>query len=524
MLADEPPTDAMELIDSYSFINPTSLCRWAPGYELLAALSITGELIGYRAKSNSRAWLIYRKNPGIEDFAWRPDGREIAVGFSDGSISLFSAETGQQIHKVHFDERRLGRISSLIWVDDGLGLPPTSSRLEKICHDPRCVEPHRQDPEGYTILIARDENMQINLRLQGFMDIGWTQAADLEDGQLPAVAVLGTSQTLNEFSVSFLQNDQLQIHSHNISFARKQREPLRKLARISLQIETLLSHLGTSTEKLETEDGKLTEFSNLQMTFLTNRLQAEGETNMSMLHYLSSGKISPALASYFCQDLTVKGLQKWKALIDSAHTSLKNLLKKTVLSNIEGLLSILSDLLGISSSMRGEVCDIGLSYESIKLVINTLTVASRMTTDYMEDLSDCFKSYKTFMEFLNNGIQLAAEPRAIHEVTTMPESSEAIGFWQAFLQGQHMTGRIQAFENMGNLIKMCSTLPKLFNAIFEGVREKMSIRILRKPVIRVPVPRFALGRDGVRLQLETAKVMRKCVNFYVVFAQDSPDG
>ncbi|KAI8839883.1 hypothetical protein BC829DRAFT_27344 [Chytridium lagenaria] len=170
------PGERIEEHDTFSFLNPTSICRWAPGHELLAALSVNGELIGYRVKSKSRAWLIYRRIPAIQDFAWRPDGRELAVGFSDGSLALFDGETGQQTHKVQFGLRKLGKIAHLAWVDDGLGVPPMRSTADKICYDPRCTAPHRREPHSYTLLAAWDENMQVNLRLQGYLDVGWAQA------------------------------------------------------------------------------------------------------------------------------------------------------------------------------------------------------------------------------------------------------------------------------------------------------------------------------------------------------------
>ncbi|KAJ3106618.1 hypothetical protein HDU97_005983 [Phlyctochytrium planicorne] len=124
--------------DKLTFLNPVRQCKWATGYELIAALSKTGELVAYRLKSTSRAWLIFRRNPSIEYFVWRPDGLIMAVGFSDGTVSLLDGENGKESLKVPIGNGRLGKIVYMDWAKDPVEPRLPHTMLDILCYDPRC--------------------------------------------------------------------------------------------------------------------------------------------------------------------------------------------------------------------------------------------------------------------------------------------------------------------------------------------------------------------------------------------------
>jgi Anaphase-promoting complex subunit 4 WD40 domain len=86
---------------------------WSPTMDVAAALSRDGSLQLHRMDWSP----LWASAPAsrITALVWRPDGRALATGHADGSLSLLDVESGEVLaqHRAHF-----ASITSLCWAED----------------------------------------------------------------------------------------------------------------------------------------------------------------------------------------------------------------------------------------------------------------------------------------------------------------------------------------------------------------------------------------------------------------------
>ncbi|KAL2475420.1 Anaphase-promoting complex subunit 4 [Abeliophyllum distichum] len=90
------------------------IAEWNPEKDLLAMVTEDSKLLLHRFNWQ-RLWTI---SPGksITSICWRPDGKSIAVGLEDGTISLHDVENGKLLRSMKF---HIVSAISLNWMEDG---------------------------------------------------------------------------------------------------------------------------------------------------------------------------------------------------------------------------------------------------------------------------------------------------------------------------------------------------------------------------------------------------------------------
>ncbi|KAJ3151841.1 Anaphase-promoting complex subunit 4 [Irineochytrium annulatum] len=88
-------------VETKDFSHAVKEFTWCRGRDLVAVLLETGELFAARVGAVGRAWTFPARGAStVESFVWRPDGRAIAIGMSDGTVSLHGGETGVMMHRL----------------------------------------------------------------------------------------------------------------------------------------------------------------------------------------------------------------------------------------------------------------------------------------------------------------------------------------------------------------------------------------------------------------------------------------
>ena len=88
--------------------------KWSPKMDLLALVTVEGE-VWLQRLSWKRVWSISASEAvRALTVSWRPDGKILAVAFSDGAIKLFDIENAECVHKTKIETAP----TSLDWIEE----------------------------------------------------------------------------------------------------------------------------------------------------------------------------------------------------------------------------------------------------------------------------------------------------------------------------------------------------------------------------------------------------------------------
>ncbi|XP_031478625.1 anaphase-promoting complex subunit 4 [Nymphaea colorata] len=118
MLIDEPPeTIPFQLQFDNPVASEIKLAEWNPEKDLLAMVTEESKIVLHRFNWQ-RLWITSLGKP-ITAICWRPDGKVLAIGLEDGSVSLHDVESGKVLKQVKL---HIAAIVCLKWeVEDQTG-------------------------------------------------------------------------------------------------------------------------------------------------------------------------------------------------------------------------------------------------------------------------------------------------------------------------------------------------------------------------------------------------------------------
>ncbi|KAL6045953.1 anaphase promoting complex subunit 4 [Balamuthia mandrillaris] len=99
------------------------LLEWCPRMDLLALVTVEDQLLVHRL-SWQRLFAIPSDKRVVTALTWRPDGKVIAVGYQDGTITLFDIESSEAFFTSHFHS---SAITALSWTHYHQRQPASSS-------------------------------------------------------------------------------------------------------------------------------------------------------------------------------------------------------------------------------------------------------------------------------------------------------------------------------------------------------------------------------------------------------------
>ena len=162
--------------------SPATLAQWCPTMDLLALLTADGQLQLYRLNWQ-RLWSLTPEYP-ITCLAWRPDGKQIAIGQQNGQLLLLSTENGETLHQASIFT---SPVVSLSWTHSSsttTTTTTTTARMMTAAGDraPRFFEPPlpplTSRPEGP--ILANFENY--NERIGKREDMVWGDKGEPKGG------------------------------------------------------------------------------------------------------------------------------------------------------------------------------------------------------------------------------------------------------------------------------------------------------------------------------------------------------
>ena len=409
--------------------------EWSPKMDLLALVTVEGE-VWLQRLSWKRVWSISASEAGRAlTVSWRPDGKILAVAFSDGAIKLFDIENAECVHKTQIETAP----TSLNWIEEqknnmgdetllkdmhifveksNLYLPSlshlpksTGALFSKEASQEESDDPKKLKslPEQLSVLVVGDSSGAVHLFLYGIFKCALVNTSDaFQKRQHCEYQVISAtvSHDLKVLSVVVKANDHrsdkqpvfLMLYDTGLlsSRCRELVVVAKKVGEVSCLMEYFYSTLQSMSDAWEDillEMGtKLTEFA-------AQRLTAGSSVSSEFLTLLTRGVTSPELQSFLIHDLTEKGLKKLGNSIENSYTSIQNLALKHLHCVTQSLLYHVTEIHGMSR-WNEHFGILGLSEYDIQTVVTSLGSIMLKTQELVHVIETSLKSFKAFFQWL----------------------------------------------------------------------------------------------------------------------------
>ncbi|KAI8591942.1 anaphase-promoting complex, cyclosome, subunit 4-domain-containing protein [Geranomyces variabilis] len=383
--------DSLELWTEQAFHSPVTLLRWSPGKDLLAVVQDSGDVDVFRVPS----WTVVFSLPAATTdanpskpcaFSWKPNGQTVAIGFRDGTVSIYSVESGQELYVLRDANEAPEDIE---WVDwearsHGYKRPVTLfTELDEVALGPLpgLDSPSKDEygvPARGTLTIQEDKPESffftadvaglITLNLAGVLPVGTVKIADVFPTQdSPKLLNKWLAPDLSNFAALVANKthteqgavEDICLLEFCFQLSDADRAPLQRATAHLEHINRLVNFIAETLQAVEkswTAAFQLARKEIAAFEMLMEEHAVETDLVLELLNLLLTGVPSTILESYLVQRLhNGHGLKTWQKGFEAAIHNLKRVVCLQLLSGAERLLLHLQALRGLGtwSKLRG---------------------------------------------------------------------------------------------------------------------------------------------------------------------------
>ncbi|KAJ3408709.1 hypothetical protein HDV05_004780 [Chytridiales sp. JEL 0842] len=366
----------MEQLEENEFKRGTDTCKWCPERDLFAMRSSEttgGDLAVYRLNWQ-RIWTYTpdNKDVAISAFAWRPDGRALAIALSNGGISLHDAETGSKFWSQDAikDWKEGERYALMDWME------PAGQLEKNISVDPLLASSFIDDlpatilpsgtsnmemfsssensgyilPQGsMTAIVAISNTGRVVILLWGIFKTASFFVSVPTGSKFRPLACFFTSNLTNLTILYELQTGQdvlCNSITYNTTLFQTHTDEFMLLSTLLSKYHECVICLLETFAMLEAEYDKAQAIRNQQLTLIRQKYAEEEDNAMwsEFLRLLATGVASATLESCLCETLGDRGLRRWKSVLTTSISSAKRISTIFLIPICYRIMLLLSDL------------------------------------------------------------------------------------------------------------------------------------------------------------------------------------
>ncbi|KAL3284718.1 hypothetical protein HHI36_018866 [Cryptolaemus montrouzieri] len=440
---------------------------WSDRMDLVAYSTVKGEVALHRL-TWTRAWNIYpeEEHLTVKALSWRPDGKLLAIGYSNGEVSIVSIEDKVICKTIPTYEE----ITCIQWVQEKDGNRkrfagnPAFSNEE---NEPQCMqdidlssiylpEPpmlyfvetvHPAEEEQRPNILHEQSELNILLigTRQGMIHISIFAA-------YPCV-ILNINEYLNKHcsienilliedlskifvTVKDMKNN-IQIVIIDSSVFKTNTNALFAVALKYVRIAYLMEIISNSIRNItETWESILLEMDNKLSKFASKCPQ--GGLTADFLDLLMFGIYSTNMEQFLLYDLTKKGLEKFGQSIEMSYTTIQELIVKYVTKYGQCITYHLAELRGMAR-FKHKFDAIGLVEDDISAAISSTGSFLIKAGEMHQIINHSIMNYKSFFRWLYTAIMHLLEEQIPSEIPKMTQQDLA-----------YITEFFQNFDHIGN--------------------------------------------------------------------------
>lgn len=363
-------SNGMRQLEERHMATKVDIMIWSNKMDLLALSNSKGEVALHRL-SWQKVWSL---SPPAEDvivkgIAWRPDGKVIAIGYSNNHLILVDVENKETTHKTNYGEND-HVISYICWLEDGTAansnsnhnftegkehnylpkLLPISRTFGSISDESNEVLEDTKkiiDQKNLNLLIVGLSNGKLYINIFGLFECGIVELPE-EIKYNSKILGVEISANLKNMFLSIANDGKLKLAVYDISVLSLYSWEIHALAYKYGQLMSLVDYLDNTMHSISEA------YENMLLLEMESKLSQyadsmpEGTVSADFLDLLMFGTQTDALETFLLHDLTDKGIKKLGHSIELSHTNIQKLILKHLQAVGQNIAYHLSELRGMA--------------------------------------------------------------------------------------------------------------------------------------------------------------------------------
>lgn len=440
------------------------IAEWNPEKDLLAMVTEDSKILLHRFNWQ-RLWTI---SPGrcITSLCWRPDGKAIAVGLQDGTISLHDVENGKLLRSM---KSHTVAVVCLNWEDDGGGEisddkfhtskyedrtsrffppPPRAPRAPGLVpgetgfmdeSENLSQELSNSSHQRFNILCSADKDGIINFSIFGIFPIGKIDIHDFSvtfplekehvDCKLLNASICKVALSKDLCHLTVLCSGELQVPRHDLhgfhcltldtSIFFKRRNELHQVAQQASNIEDLTEVIRASLSVMSKQWSDAMHTFHDKFDSLSNLIHDHGLDSTPQEEFLSllgGARTSPAVHQFLLTSLGEAGLKRIMKLVCGAGKDLQVIVLEHLQPAAEMIGFRLGELRGLSK-WRSRYKSVGLDESLIDNATEKAGILLIQVERFMRVLASSVQQFSNFFNWLHKCVKmLTSEPSDQHQI------------------------------------------------------------------------------------------------------------
>nr|XP_043625111.1 anaphase-promoting complex subunit 4 isoform X1 [Erigeron canadensis] len=473
------------------------IAEWNPEKDLLAMVTDDFKISLHRFNWQ-RLWTI---SPGrcITSLCWRPDGKAIAVGLQDGTISLHDVENGKLLRSM---KSHTNAVVCLNWEDDGGGEaaedkfynakyedrtsrffppPPRAPRVPGLVagdeNENLSQELSSSSHQRFNILCSADIDGIISFSIFGIFPIGKIDIHEYSvrsplankraDCKLLNASICKVALSKDLCHLAVLCSGELQVPEHDLhgfycvtldtSIFYKRRNELHQVAQQASNIEDLTEVIRASLSVMSKQWSDAMHTFHDKFDSLSRLIHDHGLDSTPQEEFLSllgGARTSPAVHQFLENSLGEVGLKRITKLVCGAGKELQVIVLEHLQPAAEMIGFRLGELRGLSK-WRSRFKSVGLDET---LTDNATEKAGMLLVQierFMRVLSSSVQQFSNFFNWLQKCVKmLMSEPIDQHQL--LPFKSELVILFLKYLYDEDPVKRLLELSEVDHSIEVDS--------------------------------------------------------------------
>ena len=435
----------MRQLEERQVENEIKLMLWSPKMDIIAVGFVVGDVSLYRLNWQ-KLWTLSLPDPNygsIEAFAWRPDGKILAVGYHGGQIALLDIESPTPIHRCALTSG----ISCLNWVQMAPNFPHTDepdhwSFLTKF---PSLSKAYSYNPSGseetedcrkvddgsiVSLLIAGTVSGEISLYVNGFLlcanlNIGLVS----KNPEKARIADVVVARDLKTYSVLCTVENRTKVVVVAMPLMSTCLDELATLSRKFSVLEGMTHYMSDTLKQIsEAWEGILLEMDEKLASYASKLPDADSDFNSGscgmaadFLELLTFGTPSPDLEAFLLQELTEKGLKKLGHSIEVSYSNVQRLVLKYLHTVSQSMNFHLCELLGLIKANEKYALMLGVTEANVAEAQKKAASFWSKGIELQQVIDESMKSFKAFFRWLYVEILKLSEEEINEEISKVSQ-------------------------------------------------------------------------------------------------------
>ncbi|XP_066259283.1 anaphase-promoting complex subunit 4 [Euwallacea similis] len=423
-------------LEEKNVANEITYMVWSSRMDLVAFSNTKGEVALHRL-SWTRAWVLAPPKEGIivNGIVWRPDGKVLAIAYSDGNVCLINVETKSTLTKFEVS----GEVSFISWIQEKPEIrpkniykikdedkevvtfvdlskpyirdPPPVSHLEGSINfeDIKGLSSFLQEQSDFNLLVVGTKTGWISIRIFGCWNCLELNINDKLGFQCQIQNVHFTENLSKLFVTVADIESNIKIYvfdtnifkAHSAEFYHVTMKYI-KLYELILYLEKILANITETWESILLEvDKKLAKYASQV---------PEGGVTADFLDLLMFGVCSDRMQEFLICDLTKKGLEKFGQTMEVSYSNMQSHLFRHIIKFSQNGTFHLAELKGMAA-FEERFGIIGLNEVQIQKAIQSNGAFVIKASEMQQIINHSVITYKAFFRWLYSAIMhLMDEP------------------------------------------------------------------------------------------------------------------